>query len=109
MLGAHRVPAAVELHAGGESVRQSARADASTIPSRPRRARHRIEQARAYQLDGQPDVALATLEQAHAAAPETIRWNGYAKRIILEEYEAAQPQRRRRAADLAVRVGLLAA
>ena len=108
IMGAHAVTVAVELHAGGESVRQAARADATTIPSRPRRARHRIEQARAYQLDGQPDVALATLEQAHAAAPETIRWNGYAKRIILEEYESVQPQRRRRAADLAVQVGLLA-
>ncbi|MBC3841919.1 helix-turn-helix domain-containing protein [Streptacidiphilus sp. 4-A2] len=107
IMGAHAVTVAVELHAGGESVRQAARADATVIPSRPRRARHRIEQARAYQLDGQPDVALATLEQAHAAAPETIRWNGYAKRIILEEYESVQPQRRRRAADLAVQVGLL--
>jgi len=108
IMGAHAVTVAVELHAGGESVRQAALADASAIPSRPRRARHRIEQARAYQLDGQPDVALATLEQAHAAAPETIRWNGYAKRIILEECEAVPVQRRRRAAELAVKVGLLA-
>ncbi|MFF4248624.1 helix-turn-helix domain-containing protein [Streptomyces sp. NPDC001822] len=109
IMGAHAVTIAVELHAGGESVRQAAAADASTIPSRPRRARHRIEAARGYQLDGQPDVALATLAQAHEAAPETIRWNGYAKRIVLEETEAKSPDRRRRAADLAVKLGLLAA
>ncbi|MDJ0345961.1 helix-turn-helix transcriptional regulator [Streptomyces sp. H10-C2] len=109
VMGAHAVTVAVELHAGGESVRQAARSEASVIPSRPRRARHRIEQARAYQLDGQPDVALATLDQAHEAAPETIRWNGYAKRIILEEAESTVPARRRRAAELAVKVGLLAA
>ena len=83
IMGAHAVTVAVELHAGGESVRQAAAADATTIPSRPRRARHRIEEARGYQLDGQPDVALATLEKAHAAAPETIKYNGYAKRIVL--------------------------
>ncbi|GAA3378770.1 helix-turn-helix transcriptional regulator [Streptomyces sannanensis] len=109
IMGAHAVTVAVELHAGPESVRQAARADRTTIPSRPRRARHRIEEARGYQLDGQADVALATLDKAHEAAPETIRYNGYARRIILEETEAKSPERRRRAAELAVKVGLLTA
>ena len=109
IIGAHAVTVAVELHAGGESVRQAAAADATTIPSRPRRARHRIEEARGYQLDGQPDVAMATLEKAHEAAPETIRYNGYARRIVLEETEAKSPARQRRAASLAVKIGLLAA
>lgn len=109
IMGAHAVTIAVELHAGGESVRQAAAADATTIPSRPRRARHRIEEARGYQLDGQPDVALATLAQAHEAAPETIQYNGYAKRIVLEEAESKSPDRRRRASELAVKLGMLAA
>jgi DNA-binding XRE family transcriptional regulator len=108
IMGAHATTVAVELHAGGESVRQAARSEAAVIPSRPRRARHRIEQARAYQLDGQPDTALAILDQAYEAAPETIRYNGYAKRIVLEGIEAAAPDRRRRASELAVKVGLLA-
>ncbi|MFG2172268.1 helix-turn-helix domain-containing protein [Streptomyces niveus] len=109
IMGAHAVTVAVELHAGGESVRQAAAADAVTIPSRPRRARHRIEEARGYQLDRQPDVALATLDKAHEAAPETIKYNGYAKRIVLEEAESKSPERRRRASALAVKMGLLAA
>lgn len=109
IMGAHAVTLAVELHAGGESVRQATRADAKTIPSRPRRARHRIEEARAYQLDGKPEVALETLAKAHENAPETIRYNGYARRIILEETEAKSPERRRRASELAVKVGVLAA
>ncbi|GAA3785872.1 helix-turn-helix domain-containing protein [Streptomyces chiangmaiensis] len=109
VIGAHAVTVAVELHQGGESVRQAAAADAVTIPSRPRRARHRIEEARGYQLDGQPDVALATLNQAHEAAPETIKYNGYAKRIVLEEADSKSPARRRRASELAVKLGLLAA
>ncbi|MCM8553996.1 helix-turn-helix domain-containing protein [Streptomyces sp. STCH 565 A] len=109
IMGAHAVTIAVELHQGGESVRQAAAADAVVIPSRPRRARHRIEEARGYQLDGQPDVALATLAQAHEAAPETIKYNGYAKRIVLEETEAKSEPRRRRASKLAIKLGLLAA
>ncbi|MFE5857880.1 helix-turn-helix domain-containing protein [Streptomyces sp. NPDC056500] len=109
IIGAHAVTVAVELHQGGESVRQAAASDSAAIPSRPRRARHRIEQARGYQLDGQPDVALATLAQAHEAAPETIRYNGFAKIIVLEEVESRAPVRRRRASELAVKLGLLAA
>lgn len=107
IMGAHAVTVAVELHAGPESVRQAAAADPALIPSHPRRARHQIEAARAYQLDKQPDAALAALAQAHAVAPETIRYNGYASRIILEEAESSSPARRQRAADLAVQVGLL--
>ncbi|MGW0826917.1 helix-turn-helix domain-containing protein [Streptomyces sp. NPDC002845] len=109
IMGAHAVTVAVELCQGGESVRQAAAADADTIKSRPRRARHRIEEARGYHLDGQPDVALATLDKAHEAAPETIKYNGYAKRIVLEEAESKDPARRHRASELAVKIGLLAA
>ncbi|MFD0268332.1 helix-turn-helix domain-containing protein [Streptomyces sp. NPDC127106] len=109
VIGAHAVTVAVELRAGRESVRQAARAEAQAIPSRPRRARHRIEQARGYHLDAQPDVALAALAQAHETAPETVQYNGYARRIILEEAEAKSPSRRRRASELAQRLGLLTA
>ncbi|MDY7090438.1 MAG: helix-turn-helix transcriptional regulator [Actinomycetota bacterium] len=109
IMGAHAVTVAVELRQGGESVRQAAATDAVIIPSRPRRARHRIEEARGYQLDGQPDVALATLEKAHEAAPETIKYNGFAKRIVLEAAESKVPARRQRASELAVKIGLLAA
>ncbi|MEU3227446.1 helix-turn-helix transcriptional regulator [Streptomyces sp. NPDC006976] len=109
IMGAHAVTVAVELRAGGESVRQAAASDATTIPSRPRRARHRIEEARAYQLDGQAETALATLERAYEAAPETIRYNGFARRIVLEETESRIPAHRQRAAVLAEQLGMLAA
>ncbi|MFE0378696.1 helix-turn-helix domain-containing protein [Streptomyces inhibens] len=109
VMGAHAVTIAVELHAGAESVRQASAADAMTIPSRPRRARHRIEEARGYQLDGQAEAALAALDKAYEAAPETIRYNGYARRIVLEEAESKSPAQRRRASELAVKIGVLAA
>ena len=107
VLAAHAVTVAVELRCGGEGVRQAIAAEGEAIPSRPRRARHRIEQARAYHLDGQPDIALATLEQAHEAAPETIAYNGFAKRIVLEEVESGSPRRRRQASELALKIGIL--
>ncbi|MEX2972966.1 helix-turn-helix domain-containing protein [Streptomyces sp. C184] len=109
VMGAHAVTVAVELHAGPESVRQAAAADTTTLPSRPRRARHRIEEARGYQLDGQAEAALAALGKAYEAAPETVRYNGYARRIVLEEADSKSPAQRRRASELAVRIGALAA
>lgn len=109
VMGAHAVTIAVELHLGGESVRQATQADRHVIRSRPRRSRHRIEEARAYQLDGQYETALTTLDKAFVAAPETIRYNGYAKRIVLEETESKDARRRRAASELAVKIGLLAA
>ncbi|TQN27744.1 helix-turn-helix protein [Haloactinospora alba] len=107
IIGAHATTIAVELHAGGEGVRQSERTASGRIPSRPRRARHEIEQARAYYLDAQPEVALATLEAAHKAAPETIRYNGYARRILLEELDERDGRRQQRASALADRMGML--
>ncbi|WP_407617222.1 helix-turn-helix domain-containing protein [Streptomyces sp. VTCC 41912] len=110
VMGAHAVTIAVELHSGPESVRQATAADVTAaLPSRPRRARHRIEEARGYQLDGQPEAALGTLGKAYEAAPETIRYNGYARRIVLEESESGNQSQRRRASELAVKIGMLAA
>jgi tetratricopeptide (TPR) repeat protein len=109
IMGAHAVTVAVELRAGPEGVRQATDALANTIPSRPRRARHEIEQARAYQLAGQPDAAIATLARAAATAPETARYNGYAKALVLEELEARSAARRQQAGRLAQSLGLLTA
>ena len=105
----HERSAQTGLQGPGDGRGQAARADETTIRSRPRRARHRIEEARGFHLDAQPDVAIATLEKAYRAAPETIRYNGYARAIILEEVESTQAARRRRASELAVEVGILAA
>lgn len=107
IMGAHAVTIAVELRNGGEGVRQAANAPAEALPSRPRRARHRIEQARAYHLDGQPESALHVLDSAHHTAPETIRYNGYARAIILEELQSAPASRHEQVRVLAEKVGLL--
>lgn len=109
IMGAHATTIAVELRAGGESVRQARAADPASIPSRPRRARHEIEQARAYYLDAQPEAAVRVLDAAHEAAPETIRYNGYARKILMEEMDSRDSRRRERASLLAEKVGILQA
>ncbi|HEY5990295.1 MAG TPA: helix-turn-helix transcriptional regulator [Streptosporangiaceae bacterium] len=107
IMGAHAVTVDVELRKGGESVKLARRVKAELIPSQPRRGRHLIEVARAYHLDNDMDSALRTLEDAYTTAPETIRYNGYARRIVLELLEEEAAPLRNRAQLLAGKVGLL--
>ncbi|GAA5077324.1 transcriptional regulator with XRE-family HTH domain [Thermocatellispora tengchongensis] len=103
----HAVTVAVELHQSGESARQADHAEAVPIPSRPRRGRHLIEVARAHQLQHDHDAVLGTLELAQQTAPETIRYNGYARRMTLEMAEAGPARLRRQARELADKIGVL--
>ena len=108
IMGAHAVTVAVEARESAESVRQARRAEDLAIPSQPRKGRHLIEVARAYHLGKDPRAALGTLGAAYRAAPETIRYNGYARVIIADLASAGPAPLRRDAADLAGRVGILA-
>lgn len=106
ILGAHAVTTAVELQQPGEARRFARRTSATAIPSAPRRARHLIEVARAHHLRGDHVGALTTLEAAQTSAPETVRYNGYA-RIMTLELQDASAILRPRAQSLALAVGLL--
>lgn len=107
VMGAHAVTTAVELRQGGESKRQARRTAQLPIPSQPRTGRHLIEVARAYHLNNDMPAALGSLGSAYTAAPETIRYNGYARRILFEAATDGPPAVRRNANDLAERIGLL--
>jgi hypothetical protein len=96
---------AVELRDGTEGVRQ---AGAVTLASRPRRARHLIEAARAHDLTRQPEQALTLVGLAADAAVETVLYNGHARSVILKHSVGRSAARRRQAADVALRAGLLA-
>ncbi|MGW3608126.1 helix-turn-helix domain-containing protein [Micromonospora sp. NPDC005161] len=106
IMGAHAVSVAVELQKSGEAARQARRHDAAAIPSRPRRARHLIEVARAHYGKGDKEATMATLRRAYESAPETIRFNGYARRITLDLLDGPRSTRGD-ARDLAVKVGLV--
>jgi len=106
IMGAHAVTVGVELRQAAESVRQADRTVGAAIPSRPRRGHHLIEVARAYHLHNDPQASLAILSQAHDAAPETIRYNGYARRILLEMVTEGRGALRRSAAELAAKIDI---
>ncbi|MFC4051279.1 multiprotein-bridging factor 1 family protein [Actinomadura syzygii] len=106
IMNAHAVTIAVELRQGGEARKQTRKAESAAIPSQPRRGRHLIETARARRLYGD-DAAPGTLEDAYLAAPETIRYNGYARRMTAELAKEGPTALRRNARELAGRIGIL--
>ncbi|WP_157429758.1 helix-turn-helix domain-containing protein [Actinomadura oligospora] len=107
VMPAHAVTVAVEGRKAGEARRQAVKAlKAAPIPSQPRRGRHLIEVARAYQLAGDPAEALGTLDAAYTTAPETIRFNSHARRMV-DEATRGPAGLRQDAHDLADRIGLL--
>ncbi|PSK67120.1 hypothetical protein B0E53_00942 [Micromonospora sp. MH33] len=106
IMGAHAVTVAVELQKSGEALRQARRVDPAGIPSRPRRARHLIEVARGHYGKGDSEATVAALRQAYESAPETIRFNGYARQMTLNLLDAPRPVRKD-VVDLALKVGLV--
>jgi len=106
IIGAHAVTVDVELRHGGEAIRHARRTDPAAIPSRPRRARHLIEVARGHHLRSDHKATVRTLRHAYDSAPETIRYNGYARQITLELVNGPAAVRRE-ANELAEKVGLL--
>jgi len=106
IMGAHAVTIAVETRQAGESKRQARRSANSAIPSQPRKGRHLIEIARAYHLGNDKPALLGTLRNAYVTAPETIRYNGYARHMILELTESPEPLRTG-ARTLAEKVGMV--
>ncbi|NJP93238.1 helix-turn-helix transcriptional regulator [Nonomuraea sp. FMUSA5-5] len=106
IMKAHAVTVAVELRQGGESARQAGNAESVPIPSRPRRGRHLIEVARAHHLRRDHPAVLGALQLAQQAAPETVMYNGFARRMALELVESGPSHLRVQARDLADEIGL---
>jgi len=106
IIGAHAVTAAVELAQPGTALGYARHTDPAAIPSRPRRSRHMVEVARAQHLRGEYADTLATLWAAHRSAPETVRYNGYARRMTMQLLEGPKPLRHG-AGELAAAVGLV--
>jgi transcriptional regulator with XRE-family HTH domain len=104
VVGFYNLSVSVELRKGPAAVRTAGRIDPTAITSRPRRARHLIEVARAYQLRGDSQSALDAVAAAVEAAAETVRYNSHARSILLELRDDAA--RRSRAGQLAAQIGL---
>jgi transcriptional regulator with XRE-family HTH domain len=103
---AHAVTLEVELRRGDSAVQTATQTQARRIQSRPRRARHLIEVARGHQQKLDHRAVLNLLSTAYETAPETIRYNVYARQMVKELLQES-PLVRRDAHDLAVKVGLV--
>lgn len=90
VMAAHATTLGVELHHAGEAIRAANTFDADEIVSIPRRSRHLIEAARAHNLRDESVATFALLSKAASVAPETIRYNGFA-RDMLHQLRAHPP------------------
>ena len=79
VMQAHAVTLDVELRRSGEAVRRAAGFDPAGIVSVPRRSRHLIEVARAHHQRGDDPATYAHLRSALDTAPESARFNGFAR------------------------------
>jgi hypothetical protein len=83
VMGAHATTLGVELRQPGEALRAAAALDPLSIPSLARRSRHLIEVARGHAQRGDHVDAYMLLDQAERTASETIRYNGYARDMLI--------------------------
>lgn len=108
VMGAHATTLGVELRRAGEALRAADSFDANEIPSLPRRSRHLIEVARAHDLRGEGAAVWALLSASERTAPETIRYNGFARSMLLRLRNQPPTGLRTDVNELCERVGLAA-
>jgi len=106
VIGAHATTLGVELRRPGEALRAADSFDPDTIPSLARRSRHLIEVARGHYQRGERAAAWAMLNRAERTASETIKYNGYARDMLLGLRDRPPTGLRGDVADLCRRVGL---
>jgi len=108
IMGANAVTLGVELRRTGEALQAASKFDADHIVSVPRRSRHFIEVARAHAHRGESTAAFALLSKAERTAPETIRYNGFARDMLLDLQKRPPSGMRQDVRELSRRVGVAA-
>ncbi|GAA1940864.1 hypothetical protein GCM10009754_05170 [Amycolatopsis minnesotensis] len=108
VLGAHATTLGVELRRPGEALRAADSFAAAEIPSLARRSRHLIEVARGHDLRGEGAAVWALLNASERTAPETIRYNGFARSMLVRLRNRPPTGLRTDVNDLCERVGLAA-
>ncbi|OLF17944.1 helix-turn-helix domain-containing protein [Actinophytocola xanthii] len=108
VIAAHATTLGVELRRAGEALRAAGSVDADAIASVPRQSRHLIEVARAHHQRDERDAVWALLDRAERTASETIRYNGFARAMLLELRDRPPTGLRDDVRDLCERVGIAA-
>ncbi|MEV6258102.1 helix-turn-helix transcriptional regulator [Nocardia sp. NPDC051911] len=106
VMQAHATTLGVELRRSAEALRAARELDAEAIASVPRRSRHYIEVARAYAQHKEPAAAFAMLSKSEQTAPETIKYNGFARTMIHDLVKHPPTGMSRDVQDLSRRVGV---
>ncbi|WP_174565950.1 hypothetical protein [Nocardia uniformis] len=106
VMAAHATTLGVELRRPGEALRAAREFEADQIVSLPRRSRHLIEVARAYYQRDETTAALTMLVKSEHTAPETIRYNGYAREMLHGLMKDPPVGMRSDVRDLSKRVGI---
>jgi hypothetical protein len=84
VMSAHATTIGVELRRPGEALRVAYAFEADSISSLPRRSRHLIEVARGHYQREERASVYALLSTAARVADETIKYNGYARDMLLD-------------------------
>ncbi|CRK59474.1 Putative transcriptional regulator [Alloactinosynnema sp. L-07] len=106
VMAAHATTVGVELRRPGDALQAANRVDPDQIASVPRRARHLIEIARAHYQRGERPAVWALLNASNRTAPETIRFNGWAREMLLDLVHTPPAGMREDVRSLAAAVGL---
>jgi hypothetical protein len=108
IMSAHATTLGVELRRSGEALRAANEFDADEVRSLPRRARHLIEVARAHHQRDERHAVYALLDLSERTAPETIRYNGFGRELLLGLTDRPPSGLRSDVRALCRRVGLAA-
>ncbi|UFS93746.1 helix-turn-helix domain-containing protein [Nocardia huaxiensis] len=108
VMAAHATTLGVELRQPGEALRAAHSIDADHIVSVPRRGRHLIEVARAYMQRDEDTAALTMLVKSEQTAPETIRYNGFARDMLRDLLKKPPTGMRNDVRELCQRMGVRA-
>ncbi|MEU5847416.1 helix-turn-helix domain-containing protein [Saccharopolyspora shandongensis] len=106
IMHANALSLGVDLRRSGEALKAARELDPNQIVSVPRRSRHLIEVARAYAQHDESASVLEILARAERTAPETVRFNGWARDLTLKLRDQPPTGERAAVRELARRVGV---
>ncbi len=108
VMSAHATTLGVELRRPSEALRAADQFDPDAIASVPRRARHLIEVARAHDQRSEKHAVWALLHHSERTASETIKYNGFAREMLINLRSNPPTGLRQDVLELCERVGIAA-
>lgn len=108
VMSAHATTLGVELRRPGEALRAADGFDPDAITSLARRSRHLIEVARGHHQRQERAATYVFLSRAARTAPGTVRYNGFARELLLDLSARPPSGLRDEVRELCTRIGIAA-